>query len=132
MSMQGSPQYSRRNRHVAMEFYVNYLTAELRNMADKLGILNVDQWVEENKDSFVPPVCNKLMYACLYYYDYPCGTANYYIGTRLVVRFITTPLQVLYRIMHSCVTTYSSRASPSCSMWLLYCTRAALVEVYHL
>ena len=34
-------------------------------MADKLGILNVDQWIEENKDSFVPPVCNKLMYACL-------------------------------------------------------------------
>lgn len=31
-------------------------------MADKLGILNVDQWIEENKDSFVPPVCNKLMH----------------------------------------------------------------------
>lgn len=34
-------------------------------MVDKLGIINVDQWIEENKDSFVPPVCNKLMYACL-------------------------------------------------------------------
>jgi hypothetical protein len=30
-------------------------------MADRLGILNVDQWIEENKDSFEPPVCNKLM-----------------------------------------------------------------------
>jgi 3-hydroxyanthranilate 3,4-dioxygenase len=27
-----------------------------------LEIINIDQWIEENKSSFVPPVCNKLMY----------------------------------------------------------------------
>lgn len=31
------------------------------NMADKLGILNVEEWIEEHQSSFVPPVCNKLM-----------------------------------------------------------------------
>ena len=31
-------------------------------MADKLGIINVDEWIEENESSFLPPVCNKLMY----------------------------------------------------------------------
>ena len=41
------------------------ITSLIAAMADRLGILNVDQWIEENKDSFVPPVCNKLMYACL-------------------------------------------------------------------
>jgi len=27
-----------------------------------MEIINIDQWIEENKSSFVPPVCNKLMY----------------------------------------------------------------------
>jgi len=27
----------------------------------ELEIINMDQWVDENKASFVPPVCNKLM-----------------------------------------------------------------------
>ena len=27
--------------------------------------INVAQWLEENKQSFLPPVCNKLMYACV-------------------------------------------------------------------
>ena len=48
---------------------------------------------------------------------------------------VNTPLQVLYGIMHSCVTTYSPRASPSCSMWLLHSCiifLTALVEVYYI
>ncbi|CAI8024337.1 3-hydroxyanthranilate 3,4-dioxygenase [Geodia barretti] len=27
-----------------------------------LEIVDIDRWVEENKSSFVPPVCNKLMF----------------------------------------------------------------------
>ena len=26
------------------------------------SIINVDSWLEENKDNFAPPVCNKLMH----------------------------------------------------------------------
>jgi hypothetical protein len=27
--------------------------------------INIAHWLEENKKSFVPPVCNKMMYACV-------------------------------------------------------------------
>ena len=25
--------------------------------------VNIEQWIEDNKQDFVPPVCNKLLYA---------------------------------------------------------------------
>lgn len=30
-------------------------------MAGELDIIDIGRWIEENKSSFVPPVCNKLM-----------------------------------------------------------------------
>ena len=27
-----------------------------------IKVINIDKWLEENKDQFLPPVCNKLMY----------------------------------------------------------------------
>lgn len=32
----------------------------------ELRAINITQWLEENKHSFVPPVCNKLMYVQFY------------------------------------------------------------------
>ena len=39
----------------------------------KLNVINTDAWIDENKNCFAPPVCNKLMHISTVALETPCG-----------------------------------------------------------